>query len=158
MPLGIGCCVNSTPDLCKFWEWFHPSCIEYGMLPLWSLLGLFSWHPIFQSSHSNSFEDWAPVDEIYGCPIFKCIADTYITGCQDNNSHNGHQVACLIWGEYFHPIHIEFIWKGNISTLHIIPRQCYDLGDDGRPKKDFFQETWKNICIFCHFSTLKWCR
>ena len=32
------------------------------MSPWWPLLGLLSWCLIFQSSHCNSFEDWAPVD------------------------------------------------------------------------------------------------
>ena len=43
-----------------------------------SLLGLLSWYPIFTSSHCNSFEDRAPVDEIYGCPIFKWVTETIL--------------------------------------------------------------------------------
>ena len=31
----------------------------------------------FKSSLSNSFEYWAPVDEIYRCPIFKWVAETW---------------------------------------------------------------------------------
>ena len=34
------------------------------------------WYPIFNSHHCNSFEDWAPVDFIYGCPIFKWVTQT----------------------------------------------------------------------------------
>ena len=30
-----------------------------------------------KSSHCNSFEDWAIVDFIYGCPIFKWVAVTW---------------------------------------------------------------------------------
>ena len=34
----------------------------------------------FKTIHCNSFEDQAPVDEIYGCPIFKWVAVTWIHG------------------------------------------------------------------------------
>ena len=40
----------------------------------WQLPGLLFWYPIFESSGCNSFEDRAPVDQIYGCPIFKWVA------------------------------------------------------------------------------------
>ena len=57
--------------------------IQLAMPPWWPLLELLSWSPIFKSSHCNSFEDQAPVDEIYGCPIFKGAAETWTTkqGC-----------------------------------------------------------------------------
>ena len=41
----------------------------------WDFLS--SWYPIFQSSLCNSFDDWAPVDFIYRCPIFKWLAGTW---------------------------------------------------------------------------------
>ena len=41
------------------------------MSPWWPLLGLLSWCPICKSIHCNLIDDWAPADEIYGCPIFK---------------------------------------------------------------------------------------
>ena len=33
--------------------------------------------PVLWSSLCNSFEDRSPVDEIYGCPIFKWVAVTW---------------------------------------------------------------------------------
>ena len=33
--------------------------------------------PTLLSSHCNSFEDWVPVDEIYGYPVFKWVAMTW---------------------------------------------------------------------------------
>ena len=51
--------------------------IPGGMSTWWSLLGLPSWCPLVNSSHCNSFEDRAPVDFIYGCPIFKWAAETW---------------------------------------------------------------------------------
>ena len=52
---------------------------------LWNILyeqghymGLQSWCPIFKSSDCNSFEDRAPVDGIYGCLIFKWVAETWL--------------------------------------------------------------------------------
>ena len=42
------------------------------------LLGLLSWYPVIHSSLCNSFEGWAPVDEIYGWPIFKWDAVTWL--------------------------------------------------------------------------------
>ena len=50
--------------------------LKSGMSPQWPLLVPLSWCPTFKSSHCNSFEDGAPVDFIYGYPIFKCIAKT----------------------------------------------------------------------------------
>ena len=44
----------------------------------WLLLELISWCPIFNSSHCNSFEDWALVDCIYGCPILVWVAETWL--------------------------------------------------------------------------------
>ena len=41
------------------------------------LLVLLPWYPIMQSSLWDSFEDRAPVDFIYGCPIFKSVAVTW---------------------------------------------------------------------------------
>ena len=49
---------------------------EWGISPWWPLLGLLSWCPVFKRSHCISFEDWVPVDEIYGYPIFKWNAVT----------------------------------------------------------------------------------
>ena len=43
---------------------------------MWPLLELLSWCPIL--SHCKSFEDQAPVDEIYGCLIFKWVAMTWL--------------------------------------------------------------------------------
>ena len=48
------------------------------MLPWQLLLRPLSWCPIFKSSHCNSFEDRAPVDFIYGCPIFKWVSEPYL--------------------------------------------------------------------------------
>ena len=42
------------------------------------LLGLLSWYPVMLSSLCNSFDDRAPVDEIYGCPIFKWVAVAWL--------------------------------------------------------------------------------
>ena len=46
---------------------------KLGMSPWWPLLGLWCYSGALslKSRHCNSFEDRAPVDEIYGCPIFK---------------------------------------------------------------------------------------
>ena len=46
--------------------------------PWWPLLVLLSWCPVFMSSHRNSFKDQAPVDEIYGCLIFKWVTVTWL--------------------------------------------------------------------------------
>ena len=49
------------------------------------------------SNQRNSFEDGAPVDEIYGCPIFKCIAQDYMAGEYKDNSP---QMAASRWTLY----------------------------------------------------------
>ena len=51
---------------------------QYGMSPWWPLLEILSWYPVMKSSLCNSFEDRAPVDFIYGCPIFKWVAKTWL--------------------------------------------------------------------------------
>ena len=61
-------------DLKKTQTW-----TKSGMPPWWPLLGLLSWCPICKSSQCNSFEDQAPVDFIYGCPIFKMSGRDLIT-------------------------------------------------------------------------------
>ena len=33
--------------------------------------------PYLPSHHYNSFEDRAPVDEIYGCPVFQWVTETW---------------------------------------------------------------------------------
>ena len=44
------------------------------------------------SSFCNSFEDWAPVNEIYGCPIFKRVAVIWLKiGHQHCHPNNGCQ-------------------------------------------------------------------
>ena len=40
------------------------------------ILRILSWCHLFKTTHCNSLEDGAPVDFIYGCPIFKWIAET----------------------------------------------------------------------------------
>ena len=47
------------------------------MPPWWPLLELPSWCPSFEASQCNSFQDRAPVDFIYGCPIFEWVAETW---------------------------------------------------------------------------------
>ena len=39
------------------------------------------------ANYCNSFEDWAPVDSIYVCPIFRGVAETAMKDCQ-NSSHS----------------------------------------------------------------------
>ena len=65
-------CIQWTPDLCDV------DCLTHNYDQLWRLLlGLLSLSPILKSSHCNSFEDWFPVDFIYGNPIFKWVAETW---------------------------------------------------------------------------------
>ena len=51
---------------------------QWCMSPWRPLLRLVSWCLILMSSHYNSFEDQAPVDSIYGCLIFKWVAETWL--------------------------------------------------------------------------------
>ena len=41
-------------------------------------LGLWSWYPVMKSSLSNSFEDQAPLDDIYQCLIFQWTTETWL--------------------------------------------------------------------------------
>ena len=62
-----------------WWEltqWGPCTTQEIGHATWRPLLGLLSWCPCFMQRHCNSFEDRAPVDFIYGCPIFKWVAAT----------------------------------------------------------------------------------
>ena len=43
---------------------------------LLDIIGGTFWCSIFKTSHCNSSEDPAPVDEIYGCLIFRWVAET----------------------------------------------------------------------------------
>ena len=52
---------------------------------------------IFKSSHGNSFEDRAPVDFIYGCPIFKWVVKSWLpTGAVAPALPRGCRVTCII--------------------------------------------------------------
>ena len=59
-------------------NWYQKR-IESDTSPWGSLFGSMCWYlsPLLLS-HCNSFDDRAPVDEIYGCPIFKCVAVTWL--------------------------------------------------------------------------------
>ena len=52
--------------------------LTWDLSPASHLLGPLSWYPTCKWSHCNSFEDRAPVDEIYGCPIFEWVAGTWL--------------------------------------------------------------------------------
>ena len=54
-------------------EWELKICLVSGQMGHLHSGGL----SCMQSSLSNSFEDRAPVDEIYGCPISKWVAETW---------------------------------------------------------------------------------
>ena len=41
---------------------------------------ILSCFPFLKWSHSNSFEHRAPADFIYGCPMFKLVAETWLHG------------------------------------------------------------------------------
>ena len=49
---------------------------EYSISLWWRLLGRLSWYAIFKSSICYSIENRAPVDETYGRPILKYVAET----------------------------------------------------------------------------------
>ena len=71
----------------------HKNVPKQGMSPWWPLPGLLFRFPILKSNHCNSFEDWAPVDEIYGCPIFKWVAVAWLQDKYEDSSYsNRHQV------------------------------------------------------------------
>ena len=42
----------------------------------------------YQSSLYDSFEQWASVDEIYGCPISLCVAGTWLIGTAHLKQHS----------------------------------------------------------------------
>ena len=66
--------------------------IGHKMLPWWPLLRLQSWCFILKSSLCNSFEDQAPIDYIYGCPL-RCTDLNIWTEYQNINPVNGCQAA-----------------------------------------------------------------
>ena len=67
------CCNSSALAMKLLQSCTRPSI--WGMLPWQPLLGPLSWYPIFKSRFCNSFEDQAP---IYGCLIFKWVAETWL--------------------------------------------------------------------------------
>ena len=73
------CLHMSTPNP---WKRFHLlQVLLIGNDALVTITGITIPVPYLLSrSHCNSFEDWAPVDFIYGCPIFKWVAETSLPG------------------------------------------------------------------------------
>ena len=56
---------------CKVHYHYKPTFLIHNRAcqpPWWPLFWLLSWHPIFKSSHCNSFEDWALAGGICRCP------------------------------------------------------------------------------------------
>ena len=74
--------------------------INHGELTWWPLPVLRSFYPVIymQLNIGNSFDDWAPKDDIYGrislnkLPWFECKI-----GHQDNSSCDGHQGGIACW-------------------------------------------------------------
>ena len=86
------------------------------------LHGLLSWCPILKSSHENSFEDRAPVDSIYGCPIFKWISLTWWRDRVSLGPSNGCQastycIAMLIANIFTHFFH-HYLFKKAYCKTH----------------------------------------
>ena len=59
-------------------QWWLVYWRIYALLGLNELIGLLDWYPVIWSSLCNSFEDRAPLNCIYGCPIFKWVAVTSV--------------------------------------------------------------------------------
>ena len=58
---------------------FVPQRVQaIGYIPLVTITGINILATYLKSSHCNSFEEQAPVDFIYRCPIFKWVAETWI--------------------------------------------------------------------------------
>ena len=54
------------------------SFVTIGNITLMAIAGLLTWYPgIFKSRHCNAFQDWAPINEIYRCPISKWVAEIW---------------------------------------------------------------------------------
>ena len=71
VPLSTQCRAYSTREDLLLYVMWHVS---------WQpLLEQLSWYPVMLSSLCNSFEDRAPIDFIYGCPIFKWVAETWFS-------------------------------------------------------------------------------
>ena len=74
-------CVCNNPSFhCSLVFWWPQNChdIYLGMSPASHYWDYYPGALSFESSHCNSFEDRAPVDFIYGCPIFKWVAETWL--------------------------------------------------------------------------------
>ena len=78
--------ILSSPDFSlHWWHWTTPDG-QGGDLCIVAQLGVSPWQPllllfrctIFRSSQRNLFEDRAAIAEIYGWPIFKWVAETWL--------------------------------------------------------------------------------
>ena len=91
-----------------------------------------------KSSHCNSFEDLAPVDFIYGCLIFKWIAETWLwwhvsSTVNPTMAASWHDLfnaylLTLIWGPYYSPIHVKLFKKKQKKPHHKYVHVFYDTG------------------------------
>ena len=83
-------------------------------VPWWPLLRLLSRYLLIKSRNWNSFEDWLPVDFLYGYLICSLNYSnlTMMGQYQDSNSKNGQQVTWLIW-----PGHLQT--QGTTTTVSI---------------------------------------
>ena len=93
--------------------------------PFTGFHGLGPFPDMFKSSHCNSLEDGAPVDFIYGCPVFKWVAETWLmTEYQDNSPNNGKhtQLTTKQYGPrmlHFTPNIMDPLLLGIVSSMAI---------------------------------------
>ena len=73
---------------------------------------------LFSLSHCNSYEDRVPVDEIYGCPIFRWVAVTWLkcVGHRDISTCNGHQGGIT----HFLSLVTEMAWLSPAKLIELV--------------------------------------
>ena len=89
--------------------WHHCIVAIEGVWPWLPSLGLLSWYPIFESSHCNSFENRASMDETCWCHIFKWWLNSSPSG--QNGRHCGRQHFQLNFFKKMIEFWFKFHWS-----------------------------------------------
>ena len=117
---------------------------------LLGLLGLLHLYHIIWPSHCNLFEDWVPVDFIYGYPIFKWIAVSWYGwyGYQNSSLNNEYQATCPngICHISFCGMKFRLWWRHQMETFSALLAIC--VGNSPVPSEFPHKGQWRGALMF----------
>ena len=133
----------------------------WGMSPSWPVLGLLSWCSIFQSCQRHSFEDRAPVDFIYGCPIFGWVAGTWLHNRLPGWYRSDSRLAPSQWETSLQSNAVSHWLSANLQWFPVVAPamavQWHSMVRTGLEKSWNLTLDWKSHWILCWPGKMAFC-